>query len=128
DSVTNAELNRYAVMMDSLDVLKKQRSEISSKVSKGNTKITAARYQQLLPIIDDPKKLEAAKATAEEIAYVKKAIASLTEEGKKFQTAFSSLMSEYVGYETYNKVRKAISTDPNVKTRYEAELKRLSGV
>jgi seryl-tRNA synthetase len=128
DSVTNEELNRYAVMMDSLETLKKQRNDISTKLAKGDTKITAARYQQLLPIIDDQKKLAAAKASSDEIAYVKKALTSLTEEGQKFQTAFTSLMNEYVGYNTYNKVRKAIETNKHVKDRYTAEMKARNGV
>lgn len=128
DSVTNEELNRYAVMMDSLETLKKQRNDISVKLAKGNAKITAARYQQLLPIIDDQAKLTAAKATSDEIAYVKKALTSLMEEGQKFQTAFTSLMNEYVGYDTYNKVKKAIETNPRVKERYTAEMKARNGV
>lgn len=128
DSVTSEELNRYAVMMDSLETLKKQRNDISVKLAKGNTKITAARYQQLLPIIDDQKKLAAAKASADEVTYVKNAITTLTKEGQKFQTAFTSLMNEYVGYDTYNKVKKAVETNPKVKERYTAEIKALNGV
>lgn len=128
DSVTSQELNRYAVMMDSLETLKKNRNELSMKLAKGDAKITAARYQQLLPIIDDQKKLAAAKASAEEVTYVKNALAALTKEGQKFQTTFTSLMNEYVGYDTYNKVKKAIETDPRVKDRYTAEIKALNGV
>lgn len=128
DSITNEELNRYAVMMDSLEALKKQRNDLSIKFAKGNEKITAARYQQLLPIIDDQKKLADSKASLNEVTYVKKALTDLTEEGKKFQIAFTSLMSEYVGYDTYSKVRKAISINPKVKARYEVELYRINGI
>lgn len=128
DSVTTEELNRYAVMMDSLETLKKHRNEISIKLAKGNVKITPARYNQLLPIIDDQKKLTAAKATADEVSYVKNALNSLTQEGQKFQTAFTSMVSEYVGYDTYNKVKKAIETNKRVKDRYFLESKRLNGI
>lgn len=128
DSVTNEELNRYAVMMDSLETLKKNRNEISIKLAKGNAKITPARYNQLLPIIDDQKKLTAAKATADEVSYVKNALNSLTQEGQKFQTAFTALMNEYVGYDTYNKVKKAIETNKRVKDRYFIESNRIKGI
>jgi len=128
DSVTSEELNRYVVMMDSLETLKKNRNDISVKLAKGNAKITPARYSQLLPIIDDEKKLAAAKATADEVAYVRNALKSLTQEGQKFQTAFTSLVNESVGYDTYNKVKKAIETNPRVKERYTDAIKALNGV
>jgi hypothetical protein len=128
DTITDSELNRYAVMIDSLDALKKQRTEISKKLAKGDSKITAIRYNQLIPIIDDKKKLTEAKATADEIAYVKKALEILTEESKKFQNAFNSLFAEYVGYDTYNKVKSAIETNPKVKYRYEVEYNRINGI
>lgn len=128
DSVTNAELNRYAVMMDSLETLKKNRAQISAKLAKGNTKITPARYTQLLPIVEDQKKLAAAKATPDEISYVKDALKTLTAEGQKFSSTFTSLMSEYVGYDTYNKVKQAVDSDPKVKSRLEVEIYRINGV
>lgn len=128
DSVTNEELHKYAVMMDSLQTLKKQRAEMSTRLAKGNAKISPARYQLLLPIIDDQKKLTEAKATKEEIEYVKKALDSLLQEGRKFQTAFTSLMNEYVGYDTYNKVKQEIETNNRVKDRYTAETNKLNGI
>lgn len=128
DSVTSTELNRYAIMMDSLETLKKNRAQISAKLAKGNAKITAARYTQLLPIVDDQKKLTAAKATPDEISYVKDALKTLTAEGQKFSSIFTSLMSEYVGYDTYNKVKQAVESDPKVKSRLEVEIYRINGV
>lgn len=128
DSVTNEELHKYAVMMDSLETLKKQRTEMSTRLAKGNSKITASRYSQLLPIIDDQKKLAETKATAVEIAYVKDALTKLNQEGQKFQTAFTSLLNEYVGYDTYNKVRRAISNNPKVKDRFDVEINRINGI
>lgn len=128
DSVTNEELHKYAVMMDSLETLKKQRTELSTRLAKGNSNITATRYSQLLPIIDDQKKLSVSKATPNEIAYVKDALVKLSQEGQKFQTAFTSLLNEYVGYDTYNKVRSAINTNPKVKDRFEVEINRINGI
>lgn len=128
DSVTNEELHKYAVMMDSLEALKKSRAEMSIRLAKGNAKITPSRYTQLLPIIDDSKKLAEAKATADEIAYVKDAMTKLTQTQQAFQTTFNELVAKYVGYDAYNKVKKAIATDHKVKYRYEVELNRISGV
>lgn len=128
DSVTNEELHKYAVVIDSLETLKKSRAEMSTRFAKGNNKITPSRYTQLLPIIDDNKKLSEAKATADEIAYVKDAMAKLTQAQQTFQTTFNELVAKYVGYDTYNKVKKAIAADKHVKDRYYVEINRLNGV
>lgn len=128
DSVTDKEIHVYAVMMDSLETLKATRAEMSSRFAKGNAKITPARYIQLLPIISDKKKLAEAKATPDEIAYVTDALAKLTEAQQKFQNAFNSLVAEYVGYDTYNKVKNAIATNKRVKDRYFVEFNRIKGI
>ncbi|MFN8334697.1 MAG: hypothetical protein U0U09_06180 [Cyclobacteriaceae bacterium] len=128
DSVTNEELHKYAVVIDSLETLKKSRAEMSTRFAKGNNKITPSRYTQLLPIVDDSKKLSEAKATADEIAYVKYAMAKLTQAQQTFQTTFNELVAKYVGYDTYNKVKKAIAADKRVKDRYYVEINRLNGV
>ena len=82
----------------------------------------------MLPIVDDSKKLSEAKATADEIAYVKYAMAKLTQAQQTFQTTFNELVAKYVGYDTYNKVKKAIAADKRVKDRYYVEINRLNGV
>ncbi len=128
DSVTNEELHKYAVMMDSLETLKKSRAEMSIRLAKGNAKITPSRYTQLLPIIDDSKKLTEAKATADEIAYVKDAMTKLTQTQQAFQTTFNELMTKYVGYDTYNKVKRAIANDKRVKDRFYIESNRINGI
>lgn len=124
DSVTNEELTKYVVMMDSVETLKKQLTELSSKIVNGNSKISAQRYGQLVSAIDNAEKLKEIKATPDEIAYVKKGVAQRNEQTLKFQNGFSSLMNEYVGFHTFNKVRKAIANDPKVKARYDAEMNK----
>lgn len=128
DSVTTEELTKYVIMMDSLEGYKRNLTEATAKLTGTNNKISAARYNQLAGIINNPEKLAEAKATQDEITYVKKTVAQRTEETLKLQNAFNTLMNEYVGYDTFNKVRKAISTDPKVKTRYDAEMKKRSSV
>ncbi len=127
DSVTREELTRYVMMMDSVETLKIRLTETTSKLASGNAKISPARYNQLLSIINNTEKLAEAKATTDEIEYVKKTVAIRTEETLKLQNAFTALMNEYVGYDTFNKVRKAIADNPTVKARYEAELAKRKG-
>lgn len=119
DSISNADLERYAIMMDSVQNVQKKISDKSVELAKGNSKITPARYTALLPIADDQKKLSEARATPDEIAYVKKALAVRTEDGLKLSETFQSLMNEYVGFDTFNRVKKAVESDAKVKWRYD---------
>ncbi len=119
DSINNADLERYTIMMDSVQNVQKKISDKSIELAKGNSKITPARYTLLLPIADDQKKLAEAKATPDEIAYVKKALAIRTEDGLKLSETFQSLMNEYVGFDTFNRVKAAVASDPKVKWRYD---------
>lgn len=128
DSVTNEELSKYVVMMDSVETLKNNLAKVTTKYSNGNTKITADRFNKLSAIASDDKKLTEAKATPDEIAYVKKAMTERNQETQKFQDTFNSLMNTYVGFDTFNKVRKAIAANPKVKARYDAEMKKRSSV
>jgi uncharacterized protein (DUF1697 family) len=119
DSINNEDLTRYAVMMDSVQSVQKKISNRTIELARGNSKITPARYTALLPLADDQKKLTEAKATPDEIAYVKKALAIRTEDGLKLSNTFQALMNEYVGYDTFNRVKAAIASDPKVKRRYD---------
>jgi hypothetical protein len=119
DSINNEDLERYAIMMDSVQSVQKKISNRTIELARGNSKITPARYTALLPLADDPKKLTEAKATSDEIAYVKKALAIRTEDGLKLSNTFEALMNEYVGYDTFNRVKAAIASDPKVKRRYD---------
>ena len=125
EKVSDDELQRYAVMMDSIDEM---RVELLSKISemvKGTDKITVARYNDLSKIVDDPAKLEEAKATPDEITFLKEIQASKETGTAEINTTFKSLAKEYVGASTYNKVKKAITEDSEVKSKYETMLNKL---
>lgn len=119
DSINNEDLERYAIMMDSVQSVQKKISNRTIELARGNSKITPARYTALLPLADDQKKLTEAKATPDEIAYVKKALAIRTEDGLRLSNTFQELMNGYVGFDTFNRVKAAVASDPNVKRRYD---------
>jgi hypothetical protein len=124
-TVSDDELNRYAVMMDSIDEMRiSLLSEISDMV-KNNDNITVTRYNELSKIIDDQEKLTAAKATPEEIEAIK-AVQQVKDSGTvHINDAFKSLAKGYVGASTYNKVRKALKADAAVKSKYQSLLDQL---
>lgn len=120
--ISDEELTKYAVVMDSIDNLKKDLLESISGLVKNNDKISAARYNELSKIVNDETKLTEAKATTEEITALKEILTKKDEGTAKIQETFQSLAKEYVGATIYNKVKKALSTDSSVKARYETIL------
>jgi hypothetical protein len=125
--ITDEELEKYAVTMDSVEDMKASLLKDITEMVKGNDKMTNARYNELSKIIDDEAALTKAKATPEEIAFMKDVAAKKEEGTAKIQETFQSMAKDYVGASSYNKIKDALETDPEVKQRYEAQLEKLGG-
>ncbi len=123
--IADDDLKKYAIAMDSIETLKSQLTATLTKIAKGNNKISIDRYTTLIPIANDATKLAEAKATPEEIAYMKQAVATRNEETIKFQKAFQSLVSEYVGDAAFSKIRNALKTDTVLQKKYNSLVKKL---
>jgi phage-related protein len=126
-SISDEELKKYAVAMDSIDNMRADLQKSISDFVKSSGKIGGTRYNELSKIINDEEKLKAAKATPEEIAAVKEVLAKKDEGTAKIQETFQALAKDYVGGTVYNKVKKALAADPAVKSRYDvilAEVKK----
>ncbi len=124
-AVSDDDLKRYAVMMDSIDEMRISLLAEISEMVKTNEKITVSRYNDLFKIIDDQDKLAAENATPEEIAAIKAVQARKDEGTTEINDAFKSLAKEYVGASTYNKVKKALTADTAAKSKYQAMLDEL---
>ena len=125
--ITDEELEKYAVTMDSVNDMKESLLEDITEMVKGSDKITNARYNDLSKIIDDEAALTEAKATPEEIAFIKEVQAKKEEGTMKIQETFQSMAKDYVGASSYNKIKKALESDPSVKQRYETALNKIEG-
>lgn len=124
-AVSDDELERYAVMMDSIDEMRVTLLSEISEMVKSSEKITVSRYNELSKIDEDQEKLAAANATEDELAALKE-IREKKESGTvKINDAFKNLAKEYVGASTYNKVRKALKDEPEVKSKYQTLLDEL---
>lgn len=120
--ISDEELKKYAVAMDSIsDMTEQLKATLNEKV-KSNEKITGTRYNQLSGIIGDEAKLAEANATPEEIAFIKEVLALKDEETAKIQQTFQTLAKEYVGASAFNKIRSALKTDAELKAKYDAML------
>lgn len=120
--ISDEELKKYAVAMDSIsDMTEQLKATLNEKV-KSNEKVTGTRYNELSGIIEDEAKLAEANATPEEIAFIKEVLALKIEETAKIQEAFQSLAKDYVGASAFNKIRSALKTDAELKAKYDAML------
>lgn len=126
DAITDDDLNRYAVAMDSIENMKTTLIATITEMVKGNEEVSAARYNDLSKIIDDEVKLTEAEATPVEIEFVKAVATKKEEETAKINEAFQSLAIDYIGAKTYNAVKKALAEDEAMKLKYEALLAGLA--
>jgi hypothetical protein len=125
--ITDEELEKYAVTMDSVNDMKESLLEDITEMVKDNEKMTNARYNDLSKIIDDEAALTAAKATPEEIAFIKEVQTKKEEGTMKIQETFQTMAKDYVGASSYNKIKKALESDPALKQRYETALNKIDG-
>ncbi len=125
EQVTDEELKKYAVAMDSINDMKASLLEEISEMVKANESLTNARYNELSKIMDDEAKLAAAKATPEEIAFMKQVADKKNEGTAEITQTFQTLAKEYVGAASYNKVKKALATDTALKSKYQSMLDEL---
>ncbi len=126
ETVSDEELTRYATAMDSINEMKDSFMLLITDMVKNEESVTASRYNEISKIIDDEAKLSEANATPEEIAFVKSVAAKKEEETAKINAAFQSLAKDYVGAAVYNKVKKAIAADAELKGRYDSLIAELA--
>jgi hypothetical protein len=125
-AVSDEELTKYATAMDSINEMSANVKLIITDMVKNGKVMTATRYNEISKIINDEAKLAEAKATSEEIAFAKEVGARRDEESAKINQAFQSLAKEYVGAATFNKVKKALAADTELKGRYDAMLAEMA--
>ena len=120
--VTDEELEKYAIMEDSIDAMKKNVNVVINNMIKENENITGQRYLDLSSA--DSTKLKSLNATEEEIAFVQEVQATKDSLVQEINTTFQSLAKDYLGEggRVYKKVKTAIQSDADVKARYEAKL------
>ncbi len=126
DAISDEDLQKYAVAMDSIDNMTSTLIETISEMVKSNENVSASRYNELSKIIDDEAKLTEAEATDEEKEFVRAVAAKKDEETAKINEAFQSLARDYIGAKSYNAIKKALASDEEVKTKYEAIKAELS--
>jgi predicted nuclease with TOPRIM domain len=128
-SITDDQLKQYALVMDSINYLTEQLKNKLTALIKNNPKITEARYNQLAQLGNDQEKLKEAKTTPDELAALQEINQKRNEESIKLSEALKYLTTVKLDPTTYNTIRNAVKSDPEVKARYDkilADLKKKS--
>ena len=74
---------------------------------------------------DKKSKYFDAKATPEEIAFMKQVAEKKSEGTAEITQTFQTLAKEYVGATSFNKIKKALTTDTELKSKYQSMLEEL---
>ena len=121
--VSDEELKSYALVMDSIDVLKEEMGvKYNDRIKSEELMDGGRRFKEIDDANGDEAKLAAANVTAEELAAYQGIKAYYDSLISDFKATYPELIkSDLLGAATYNKVKKALA-DAEVKARYEAIL------
>jgi hypothetical protein len=122
---TDEDLKKYAITMDSVKGMQATLTEIITEMVQKNTVMEVPRYNELFKIADDQAKLAEAKATPEEIQFVKDVAAKRAEEIARINATYQALAKDYVGLKAFNAIKKSIASDETVKAKFETISKEL---
>ena len=124
--ITDEELQKYATIMNQIDVLKLNLKTKTNEMVKGNELMNGGRrYKELKAANGEEEKLAEMEATEEEIAAYNSIEESITAMKVELKTNYTALIKEDLGAGTYNKVKKGLAASPELKTKYETILASL---
>jgi hypothetical protein len=117
---SDVDLKNYAIVMDSVEGMKKAVTATITEMVQKNTVMSVPRYNELFKIADDQAKLAEAKATPEEVAFVKQVADKRKEETAKINAVFQALVKDKIGLTKYSAIKKSLESDADVKAKYES--------
>lgn len=117
--ITDEDLKKYAVTMDSVEAMQSSLRELVAKTVRANTAVPVARYNELFKIAEDEAKLKAANATKEEIAFLAQINDLRKINIERINATYQALAKDYVGLKTFNAIRKSLQSDQQLKARYD---------
>ncbi len=119
-SITDEDLRKYAITMDSIDGMKATLTSIIAEMVQKNTAMSVERYNQLFKLAKDTAKLAEQQATPEEIAFLQEVEFKREDEVARINMNYQALAKDYVGLKAFNAIRKSLETDTALKSKYEA--------
>ena len=117
--ITDEDLKKYAVTMDSVEAMQESLREIVAETVRSNTVMEVSRYNELFKIAEDSTKLKAANATPEEIAFLKQIDDLRKVNIERINATYQDMAKNYVGAKTFNAIRKSLQSDQALKARFD---------
>ena len=117
--ISDDDLKKYAVTMDSVAGMQESLREIVAEVVRANTVMPVSRYNELFKIAEDQEKLKTANATPEEIAFLKQIDDLRKTNIERINATYQALAKDYVGLKAFNAIRKSLQSDQQLKARYD---------
>ena len=129
DEIADSDLQKYAVLSQSIEFMKKDVSIELNKMIKAQEGMTGQRYKELAATKGDEAKLAAIDAKDYEKQFIE-LVDKLKEERKaSMKQVNSELATKMVGNKgkTYKKIKAQLKTDEALNARYEVILAQVSG-
>lgn len=117
--ISDEDLKKYAVTMDSVEGMQESLREIVAEVVRANTVMPVNRYNELFKIAQDQAKMKEANATPEEVAFLKQIDDLRKTNIERINATYQELAKDYVGLKTFNAIRKSLQSDQQLKARYD---------
>ena len=129
DEIADSDLRKYAVLSQSIELMKKDVSIELNKMIKAQEGMTGQRYKELAATKGDEAKLAAIDAKDYEKQFIE-LVDKLKEERKaSMKQVNTELATKMVGNKgkTYKKIKAQLKTDEALNARYEVILAQVSG-
>lgn len=121
EEISNEDLRRYALMMEVIDAMKQEISDITNEMIRNQEGIDGRRYMELAKAKGDEAKLDAMGAKD----FEKKFMTVITKEQEERKEAISDVVQILAtkmlpgGGSTYKAIRDGLKSDTALKGRYD---------
>ncbi|MCP4458228.1 MAG: hypothetical protein GY816_09435 [Cytophagales bacterium] len=119
ESYTDEELNKYATVMKWVDQEKAGIIEYINSSVKDNEILSGAKYNSISKA-DKAGDLSSVDATQEEIEEYNKIKEGTNKKKAELSAASKNKIMSEIGAGLYNRLKKALKADENIKARYQA--------
>lgn len=124
--VSDDELMLYATVMNKIDSMKNDmQTKYNDMIKNEEAMDGGRRFKELKTANGDEGKLAEINATEEEIAIFDSIQEGYEKLLSDFKTAYPALIKDELGAGVYNKVKKALKADADLKTKYNEILESL---
>ncbi len=122
-AITDEELTTYAIVMDSIEVMKLEINDtINAMIQNEELMQRGRRFVEIRGAAGDSVKMKEINVTAEELAAYDVIQDVKSQMAADLNTNVNELVKVELGPAAYNKINKALRSDPEVKKRYEVIL------